>query len=114
MKRTVKITEKAATQLSALLAKQGKQHLGLRIAVIDGGCAGLRYQLAFEDEKRDDDEVVVSNGVKLFVDAVSGKYLKGAVLDYEESLEGPHFKVDNPNARSVCGCGKSFKPYAQD
>ncbi len=114
MKRTVNITEKAAAHLSALLTQQEKQYLGLRIAVVDGGCAGLRYHLGFEDEERDGDEVIESNGIKLFVDKISGKHLKGAVLDYEESLEGSYFKVDNPNARSTCGCGKSFRPYSTD
>ena len=36
-------------------------------------------------------------------------FVKGAIIDYVESLQGAGFKVDNPNVIAACGCGSSFR-----
>src|SRR6201995_2433705 len=81
---------------------------GLRVGVRGGGCSGFQYQLAF-DEQRDDDIVFESHGLKLLVDNERLPFVRGSVIDYEESLQGAGFKVSTPNVVAACGCGSSFR-----
>ena len=32
----------------------------------------------------------------------------GSVLDFVDTLQESGFKIQNPNAKSTCGCGESF------
>ena len=105
----ISITEKAAEKVRSAMEKQGKSDVALRLYVSGGGCSGFQYGLAF-DRKNDDDNVIESHGVKVIVDQESAKYLDGSEIDYEESVMGEGFKVNNPNATETCGCGHSFKP----
>ena len=81
---------------------------GLRVGVRGGGCSGFQYALAF-DNLRDGDEIFEDHGLKILVDRPSLPYVRGAVVDYVESLQGAGFKVDNPNVIAACGCGSSFR-----
>ena len=107
---TITITDKGAEKVREFLeAQQADVALaGLRVGVRGGGCSGFQYQLAF-DEQRDNDEVFESHGLKLLVDGDSLQYVRGSVIDYEESLQGAGFKVENPNVVAACGCGSSFR-----
>jgi len=100
----IKVTDKAAAQLKELMEAEGDGANGLRIKVFNGGCSGLRYQLAFEKAPSDEDEVVESNGIKVFVDPDSIGYVRGLELDYGETVYGPGFRITNPNAVGGCGC----------
>ena len=105
----VSLTESAANQVKAMLAKEpdhtGK---GLRVYVENGGCSGMKYGMVF-DEQREGDLVGEHYGVAVVVDHFSAKYIRGAVVDYSDSLTSGGFKIANPNARQSCGCGKSFE-----
>ena len=105
---TIEITEAAIDQVKELMKKQGISGFNLRIEVKPGGCAGYSYEFALDDEQRSDDIVVEKNGMKVTVDAASAEALKGAVIDYVETLNRSGFKVDNPNAHAACSCGSSF------
>lgn len=110
IKPVVDITESAATELKAYLAKQGKPTGGLRVFVSAGGCSGLSYGMVPEDKSTDDDYVIVQYGAKLIVDKSSMPFIAGSVIDFEsDKLMGGGFVVRNPNAISTCGCGESFK-----
>lgn len=106
----ISITDKGAEKVREFLAAQQADVslAGLRVGVRGGGCSGFQYQLAF-DEQREDDEVFEVHGLKLLVDRPSLPYVRGSVIDYEESLQGAGFKVDNPNVVAACGCGSSFR-----
>lgn len=104
----VTLTDAAVSTLEQVLAKSGGTVGGLRIAVADGGCAGLKYQMGLEAQAGADDAVIEFGAVKIFVDATSQPFLSGVVVDFVEGIEGSGFKFDNPNATSSCGCGKSF------
>ncbi|MBI4919210.1 iron-sulfur cluster insertion protein ErpA [archaeon] len=105
---SVIVTEKAAEKLKVILKEQKKEGHGLRIAVMPGGCSGFQYAFDFEKEQQDKDTVIEVEGVKFFVDSDSMKLLKGAKIDYVDSLQGAGFKISNPNAKGTCGCGQSF------
>ncbi len=104
----VSLTELAATKLKELTEKEGKQGYGIRVAVVKGGCAGYTYNIEFEQKQQEEDHVIESHGIRLFVDDNSYNMLKGVVIDYVETLQGAGFKFENPNASASCGCGKSF------
>lgn len=100
----IKVTDKAAAQLKELMKTEDGRVSGIRIKVFNGGCSGLRYQLAFETTAADEDEVVESNGIKVFLDPDSIDYIRGVELDYGETVYGPGFRITNPKAMGGCGC----------
>ena len=104
----VGITETAASKVKELLSReQSENELALRIAVQPGGCSGLRYALYFDDEFKDTDQVTEASGVKVVIDKMSAPYLKGAKVDYLDTLQQSGFTIDNPNATGTCACGDS-------
>lgn len=104
----VVLTDSAAAKAKALLDQEGRNDMALRIEVQPGGCAGLRYQLYFDDRTLDGDIVDDFSGVKLAVDRMSAPYMKGATIDFVDSIEKQGFTIDNPNATGSCACGDSF------
>jgi len=104
----VTMSEGAVSQLGALLSQQENPEMALRVFVYPGGCSGMSYGMAFEEEFGDDDMIFTQNGLRLVVDEASAHYLKGAQIDYEDSLMGGGFRIFNPNAVRSCGCGHSF------
>lgn len=106
----ISITDRGAEKVREFLqAQQADVSLaGLRVGVRGGGCSGFQYQLAF-DEQREGDLVFEDHGLKLLVDNESLQFVSGSVIDYQESLQGAGFKVENPNVVAACGCGSSFR-----
>ena len=106
---TITLTEAAAQMVQNLLVQKNVPEYGLRVFVSGGGCSGLQYGMALEAEARPYDQVIEKDSVKIFIDPTSMMYLTGATIDYEDSIMGGGFKIENPNAVSSCGCGTSFK-----
>ena len=104
----INVSSTAASKINELLAEEGKTGSGLRVFVQGGGCSGFQYGLMIEENGGDTDQVFESNGVRLYIDPVSISYLKGAEVDFVETVTGGGFTIRNPNAVSTCGCGQSF------
>lgn len=102
------VTDLAAKTAAAMMERQGLQDGALRINVSGGGCSGLQYSLAFDNQQRPEDLVIEHDGVRIFVDRESAAYLNGVTIDYVNALSGAGFKFLNPNASRTCGCGSSF------
>ena len=102
------LSEAAASKVKGLLDQEGRDDLRLRIAVQPGGCAGLRYQLFFDDRSLDGDLLRDFGGLKVAVDRMSVPYLNGAMIDFVDTIEKQGFTIDNPNATGSCACGDSF------
>ncbi|APS00844.1 [Fe-S]-binding protein [Pajaroellobacter abortibovis] len=102
------ITERAAEKVREIAAAENLEGQGLRLRVIGGGCAGLTYDLHFEDSVTEMDETFASQGIHLYVDPLSFHYLKNTQIDYVEGTQASGFKFLNPNERGSCGCGSSF------
>ena len=103
------ITNKAAEKLKEVLKENKKEGSGLRVEIIPGGCSGFQYGLELDDSTSDLDLIFEEKGVKIIVSKENMQFLKGAKLDYVDSLQGGGFKISNPNAHSSCGCGQSFE-----
>ncbi|WP_438728779.1 iron-sulfur cluster insertion protein ErpA [Parasphingorhabdus sp. DH2-15] len=97
----------AAKRVTQIAEKLGKEAM-LRLSVEGGGCSGFQYRFGLADSIEDDDKVAECDGVKLVVDEISLDLVRGAAVDFVESLGGASFQVTNPNAASGCGCGSSF------
>jgi iron-sulfur cluster assembly accessory protein len=104
----INVSSTAASKIAELLAEENKQESGLRVFVQGGGCSGFQYGLMIEESPADTDQVFQSNGVRLYVDPISVRYLKGAEVDFVDNVAGGGFTIRNPNAVSTCGCGQSF------
>jgi iron-sulfur cluster assembly accessory protein len=106
----INVTESAAEKITELLIEENRQDSGLRVFVQGGGCSGFQYGLMIDDGEGDpaSDQVFEVNGVRLFVDPISLRYLKGAEVDFVDNNMGGGFTIKNPNAKSTCGCGSSF------
>ncbi|MCD6046696.1 MAG: iron-sulfur cluster assembly accessory family protein [Gammaproteobacteria bacterium] len=106
------ITEAAALKIHELLQEEGEPNLCLRISIMGGGCSGFQYQFSFDDQISEEDVVVakaIPNGeAKVLVDMLSLPYLQGATVDYKNDANGERFVLNNPHAKTTCGCGSSF------
>ena len=106
----VTLTEAAAKKVADLRLEEGKPEWGLRIRLVGGGCSGMSYELGWEDQGSDDDNVVETNGVKVYVDRRSAPYVAGSEIDYvDNNMLGAGFAINNPNVKSSCGCGSSHQ-----
>ena len=103
------LTETASKHVKKILEEQKLQGVFLRMGVKGGGCSGLSYSLEFDSELGPHDKKFEVDGVTVVCDAKSYLYLNGTTLDYvTEGLQGG-FTFINPQAKSSCGCGTSFK-----
>ncbi|MBH54075.1 MAG: iron-sulfur cluster insertion protein ErpA [Opitutaceae bacterium] len=103
----ISLTESAARKIEALQKESADDSKRLRIFVEAGGCSGLEYGMSF-DVKKDQDDILKSQGVSFLMDPASLAYLDGSIVDFDDGLQGKGFEIKNPNAKTTCGCGKSF------
>jgi iron-sulfur cluster insertion protein len=104
----ITITDSAQSKIQDILAEENNPKLKLRMFVQGGGCSGFNYGFMLDDEQSEDDFEIPSGSSSVLVDAMSAQYLQGATVDYEETIMGSSFKIQNPQAVSTCGCGSSF------
>ena len=106
---TIEMTDKAIEKVKELRSlEKDKQDWPLRIAVTPGGCAGFGYDMDFDDKVNANDMTLMFGDLKVLVDPDSFPLIKGSKIDFVDSLRGSGFKIENPNAKRGCGCGKSF------
>lgn len=105
----IELSRAAANAVLDLLEKKGLKDHALRIYVTGGGCSGLQYGMALENNVIDGDLIFNQHGVRVVVDEKSIEYLRGVSIDYVDELMGTGFKIHNPNAFASCGCGSSFR-----
>ena len=104
----ITITERAAAEVKRLLEMEHRERWGLRVGVAGGGCSGLSYTLAFDENPKGDDSVFEVGDIKVFVDPKSYLFIGGLTLDYSMDLLNGGFRFINPNASRTCSCGSSF------
>jgi iron-sulfur cluster assembly protein len=105
----IELTSKAVTMVKLTRQEEGLDEThGLRVAVVGGGCSGFQYALDFTNEARANDHVFEVEGLTVYVDAISARYLEGTKIDYVMGTAGAGFKFHNPKAVGACGCGSSF------
>lgn len=106
----ITLSSRAAQELKDLLQSENKTNAALRVWVAGGGCSGLTYGIALdENEAEEGDQQFEDNGIKILIDGMSLQYMDGSCVDYVDDSMGGGFKVENPNATQSCGCGSSFQ-----
>jgi len=108
IEQTAQMSDAAANKVKKLIEEDGNPNLKLRVVVSGGGCSGFQYGFEFDENVADDDIQIEKNGVTMLIDPMSMQYLAGSEVDYLEGLEGSRFVINNPNAKTTCGCGSSF------
>ncbi len=105
----LEVSPSAAGEFDRMRARRRRPDAVLRVRVVpESGCGDFRYAMGIEPGPRDGDMTIEAHGVTVIVDAESADLLRGSRLDYSDSLMDGGFKVLNPRARSMCGCGQSF------
>ncbi|MEP6896518.1 MAG: iron-sulfur cluster assembly accessory protein [Chloroflexota bacterium] len=109
---TLTLTTAASEAVKNILTERNLDGYALRVYVAGGGCSGVNFGMALDNNFRDVDTTFEVNGVKVVVDEVSIDYLTGASIDYvNDPVRGAGFAVDSPNAKGHshgeegCACG---------
>ncbi len=106
MEKIVNLTSQALEFLRNSIKEEQCQ--GIRIDIVSGGCSGMTYELSFVNEINPTDVIFEEQEVKIFIAAKAVMFISGMTLDYVKSPMGGSLVFQNPNAKSKCGCGKSF------
>lgn len=105
--KPVTITDRAIKRVAEVLSGEPSGS-ALRVAVLGGGCSGFQYTFEITREVEDGDLVIERDGARVLIDEVSQQYMPGAVIDFADELIAAAFRIENPLAKSGCGCGTSF------
>ncbi|MBK8174371.1 MAG: iron-sulfur cluster assembly accessory protein [Rhodospirillales bacterium] len=106
----LELTENAAGAIKRAIERSQEDSSGLRVTLVDGGCAEMKFKLDLVREASAGDGVFNYDGFSIFIDPATGDLIKGTRVDYVENLDGGSFVFQNPQAESTCVCGKSFTP----
>src|SRR4030095_3391380 len=111
---TLTLSTAASDAIKNILTERNLEGYALRVYVAGGGCSGVNFGMALDNNIRDVDTIFEANGVQVVLDEVSIDYLRGATIDFvNDPVRGAGFAVDSPNARahshgeSACACGGS-------
>ena len=107
----ITITESAQDKIKEILVEENNSNLKLRMFVQGGGCSGMSYGFSLDEDKNEDDFEIPAGSSSVLVDSMSIQYIAGSTVDYVEDLQGSRFSINNPQAKTSCGCGSSFSPY---
>lgn len=107
----IQISPAAETRLLEILSKQENPNSRIRMFVEGGGCSGFQYGFTIDETTESDDWEIQLDNTSVLVDPVSMQYLENVIVDFRSDLEGDRFVINNPDAKTTCGCGSSFSPY---
>ena len=107
------LSTSAADKIAELILEEENPSLNLRVYITGGGCSGFQYGFTFDETIQEDDQIIEqicsdnNRSVKLLIDPMSYQYLSQATIDFRKGLN-EEFVIDNPSAKTTCGCGSSF------
>lgn len=79
----MQFTEEAAKELSEYIDNNNCNMKGIRIIAVSIE-ENIRYQIYWEKEQFPDDEVIIQNGLKIFLDFKTSEVLKEQIIFYTE------------------------------
>ena len=103
----ISLTEIAAERVRKYM-EQDAAATALRLGIKKTGCSGFAYVVELTDNIESADHVFNADGVKIVVDGKSLPFLDGTRIDFGRQGLNEGFEYDNPNVKSLCGCGESF------
>jgi iron-sulfur cluster assembly protein len=105
--KAMKLSEAAAARIREIMAKAEGRYQGIRVGVVNGGCAGMSYTMDYAEAPQPLEEVVEDKGVKIFIDPKAILFLIGTEMDFVRDKLAARFVFNNPNQTAACGCGES-------
>ena len=105
---SITLTDSASARINNVMNANSELGSRFRAYVTGGGCSGFQYGFKFDSEVAFDDDVIEFGNFSVLLDSMSYPYLYGSTLDFVENLSGSKFVINNPNAKTTCGCGESF------
>ena len=105
---SITLTDSASARISNVMNANSELGSRFRVYVTGGGCSGFQYGFIFASDVAFDDDVIEFGNFSVLLDSMSYPYLYGSTLDFVENLSGSKFVINNPNAKTTCGCGESF------
>lgn len=111
----ITISAPAAQAVQNIFADRKLEGYALRVYVAGGGCSGINFGMALDNNIHPNDISFQSQGVQLVVDDQSMAYLHGAKIDFvNDPVRGAGFIVDSPVKNSMgCSCGSSCQSSAE-
>ena len=106
--KSLNLTQSALSRIKSVMNNDHGLGSKFRVYVTGGGCSGFQYGFKFDPDIAFDDDVSEFDNFSVLLDSMSYPYLFGSTLDYVEDLSGAKFVINNPNAKTTCGCGESF------
>ena len=106
--KSLNLTETAVSRIKTAMKANDNLGSKFRVYVTGGGCSGFQYGFKFDSDVAFDDDVIEFENFSVLLDSMSYPYLFGSTLDFIEDLSGSKFVINNPNAKTTCGCGESF------
>jgi len=106
--KSILVTKSALARIGDVMTANKSEGTRFRVYVTGGGCSGFQYGFKFDSEIAFDDDVIEFENFSVLLDSMSYPYLYGSTLDFVEDLSGSKFVINNPNAKTTCGCGESF------
>ena len=103
----VTVTDRAVRRIGEILRQEPPGTM-LRISVEGGGCSGFQYKFDMDRAQAEDDVLIRRDDAAVLIDRLSLGYLAGSEIDFVDDLIGAAFRVNNPQAKTSCGCGTSF------
>ena len=105
---SITLTDSASARINNVMNANSELGSRFRVYVTGGGRSGFQYGFKFDSEVAFDDDVIEFGNFSVLLDSMSYPYLYGSTLDFVENLSGSKFVINNPNAKTTCGCGESF------
>lgn len=105
------INDDCLKQIKELIGQRAEPCEGIRVSVRTRGCSGLSYTIEYALKDKNItkyDDVVIKEGISVFIDPKVSMFLIGSEMIYEEDDLKSGFDFVNPNEKGRCGCGESF------
>ena len=103
----ISLTDNADIHLSSIINEN--DNTDIRLSDNSGGCSGFTYDWQLTSKKEEGDYIIDLDSGNLLIDNISILYLEGMTIDYKKDIFGQRLMIDNPNVKSMCGCGESFQ-----
>ena len=101
-----KVSADARQQLAQLVAGENNDDIkGVRIFISGASCSGVQWGMTFADRVTDDDSVLESEELNVYVDSQCLDSLSGVEIDFVNGPQGPSFVFNNTSTAAGSGCG---------
>lgn len=105
------ITDSAIKRIKKIIKLRNKKTAGIKISILKKGCSGMAYKIEFADygiNLTDEDDLIKTKGIRIFIDPKASIFLIGSEMDFEDGIMKSGFVFNNPNEKRKCHCGGSF------